>query len=187
MASAAPSIEKSPSPSNISSAIESLRLEVRQNPESADLQCDLGLALLREEKYDEAVACYKEALRIDPEHPEAHIGLGHVLIGLGSMLKLVRRLFGSNLDSSEETALSDSSSAPDLVSQTSRTETLSLSPSDSDLEYELPPILSLMPKQPQTQEESPLPEMVMTADAVTLNPDQTMTRTGLTSGEVQDG
>ena len=74
------------------SVIATLQSELSRQPNNTDLRCDLGMALLREERYDEAVASYKEALRIDPEHADAHIGMGHVLIGIGSVLKLTKRI-----------------------------------------------------------------------------------------------
>jgi cytochrome c-type biogenesis protein CcmH/NrfG len=74
------------------SVIATLQTELSRRPNDTDLRCDLGMALLREERYDEAVACYKEAMRIDPDHADAHIGMGHVLIGIGSILKLTKRI-----------------------------------------------------------------------------------------------
>ena len=74
------------------SVIATLQSELSREPNNTDLRCDLGMALLREERYDEAVACYKEAMRIDPEHADAHIGMGHVLIGIGSVLRLTKRI-----------------------------------------------------------------------------------------------
>ena len=73
------------------SVIAALQSELSRQPNNTDLHCDLGMAFMREERYDEAVACYKEVLRIDPEHADAHIGMGHVLIGIGSVLKLTKR------------------------------------------------------------------------------------------------
>jgi tetratricopeptide (TPR) repeat protein len=44
---------------------------------------DLGLALARQGRIDEAIAKYSEALRLKPDFPEAHLNLGLALAGQG--------------------------------------------------------------------------------------------------------
>jgi tetratricopeptide (TPR) repeat protein len=48
-------------------------------PDGADGHCFRGNALLELGKLDEALAAYKEALRLKPDFADAHCGVGHVL------------------------------------------------------------------------------------------------------------
>ncbi len=45
--------------------------------------CNLGLALSGQRKLDEAVACYRRALALQPDYVEAHNNLGNALLDLG--------------------------------------------------------------------------------------------------------
>lgn len=58
-----------------SGAIETLRLGVRTNPESAELHFQLGTLLGALEQYDEAELRFTQALSIDRDHTEATVNL----------------------------------------------------------------------------------------------------------------
>jgi len=46
--------------------------QVRQNPNDADAHYNLGVAYLKLDQYQEAIASYKEAIRIKPDYANAH-------------------------------------------------------------------------------------------------------------------
>jgi len=50
--------------------------KVRQNPNDADARYNLGITYANSGQYKEAIASYKEAIRIKPDYANAHINLG---------------------------------------------------------------------------------------------------------------
>ncbi|HEX3726118.1 MAG TPA: tetratricopeptide repeat protein [Pirellulales bacterium] len=73
--------ERAESLSDLASAVEhaapggtgiSLRGDVRGNARRANAYCNLATALEQQEKYDAALDCYAESLRLAPDFPEAH-------------------------------------------------------------------------------------------------------------------
>ncbi|MCS7306555.1 MAG: tetratricopeptide repeat protein [Thermoguttaceae bacterium] len=54
-----------------------------RNPERAMLLVDLGDAHFANKKYAEALQRYREAARLDPQLPEAHLHMGFALLGMG--------------------------------------------------------------------------------------------------------
>ena len=54
-----------------------------RNPERAMLLVDLGDAHFANKKYAEALQRYREASRLEPQLPEAHLHMGFALVALG--------------------------------------------------------------------------------------------------------
>jgi Flp pilus assembly protein TadD len=52
---------------------------VAVRPQSAGARCNLGFALVRKGQFDEAAACFREALRLQPDYPDARKMLDFVL------------------------------------------------------------------------------------------------------------
>jgi tetratricopeptide (TPR) repeat protein len=52
-------------------AEEQFLIAVRQDPAYADAHCNLGLVRLRQGRADEAAACFRRALQLEPGHPRA--------------------------------------------------------------------------------------------------------------------
>ena len=46
-------------------------------------QYDLGMRLLSEQSYEEAILAFREAIRVDPKREEAYIGLADVYLAQG--------------------------------------------------------------------------------------------------------
>lgn len=63
---------------DVNSAIEAYLESVRLEPNSAEIQMNLGHAYLTAKKDKDAVKAFKEAVRLNPELTEAHYGLGFV-------------------------------------------------------------------------------------------------------------
>ena len=61
-------------------------------PQSAGYRYNLGTALHRQGKLDEAVVCYRDALRLDPLHVRAHINLGNALVQRDRLPEAVEHL-----------------------------------------------------------------------------------------------
>src|SRR5262249_38733415 len=49
------------------------------DPINANVHFNLGRALSFQNKWDEAVACYRKAIELDPKHVKAHSNLGAIL------------------------------------------------------------------------------------------------------------
>jgi Flp pilus assembly protein TadD len=64
-------------------AAQILTEAARSNPENEDVHYNLGMALARLGKNDEAILQYQEALRLFPDYAEAHNNLGNLLMRLG--------------------------------------------------------------------------------------------------------
>jgi tetratricopeptide (TPR) repeat protein len=58
---------------------------VRLKPDFAEAHNNLGNALARVGKLDEAIGHYEQALRIKPENAVAHYNMGDALSGLGKV------------------------------------------------------------------------------------------------------
>ena len=58
---------------------------VKKSPRKARPHNNLGTALARQGKLDEAITHYSEALRFKPEYANAHFNLGNALTGKGSL------------------------------------------------------------------------------------------------------
>lgn len=56
-----------------------------QSPDDEDVHYNLGIALARQGKVDEAIREYREALRLFPEYVEAHNNLGNLYLRLGRL------------------------------------------------------------------------------------------------------
>jgi tetratricopeptide (TPR) repeat protein len=63
-------------------SLHALQMTARLLPEDAGVHNNLGNALGRLGRLDEAVANYRRALLLSPEFPEAHNNLGHALLDL---------------------------------------------------------------------------------------------------------
>ena len=59
-------------------------------PDHAQALCNLGAVLARQERFEEAAARYREALRIQPDYPRALTNLGLALTELGSLEEAAR-------------------------------------------------------------------------------------------------
>ena len=55
----------------------------RWKPELADAHAGKGDALVGLGRFDEAMRCYEEAIRLEPDLAEAHAGKGYALVRLG--------------------------------------------------------------------------------------------------------
>jgi tetratricopeptide (TPR) repeat protein len=62
-------------------AVELIRQAIKQSGQPV-FYLNLGNALREQRQLDEAVAAYRDAVRIKPDYAEAHFGLGNVLIAL---------------------------------------------------------------------------------------------------------
>ncbi len=60
-----------------------LRTAISLRPDFADAHSNLGALLEKQDRMDEAMACYREALHVKPDHANARYNLGHVLKALG--------------------------------------------------------------------------------------------------------
>src|SRR6202035_2833558 len=54
-------------------------------PNNPDALLNLGTALKELGRLDEAAACYRKVLVLEPQHPEAHCNLGIVLLAQGKL------------------------------------------------------------------------------------------------------
>jgi tetratricopeptide (TPR) repeat protein len=65
-------------------AVARARLFVQRSPTPAsELLAALASSLFRVQQIDEAAACYRQVIRLDPAHPEAHLRLGSGLLPPG--------------------------------------------------------------------------------------------------------
>lgn len=71
---------------------EKAREEVRQRPEDAELHYELGVALGKQRKFEEAEGEFREAIRLKPQYPEAHRDLGAVLANRGKLNEAIAEL-----------------------------------------------------------------------------------------------
>jgi tetratricopeptide (TPR) repeat protein len=55
------------------------------DPDAAEAQNKLGMALSERGELDEAIAAYREAIRLRPDFPFAHLNLGMALYGRGEV------------------------------------------------------------------------------------------------------
>jgi len=69
----------------ISSLLEQLQVEAKNNPNSVIALHRLGLAYWRAERYDEAVAAFQKALEIDPYSFEIRSNLGVLYLQMGRL------------------------------------------------------------------------------------------------------
>ena len=60
-------------------AIHTLERAVSLLPDTSECHCNLGVALEREDRFEEAVASYQKALELNPWFPDAHCYLGNAL------------------------------------------------------------------------------------------------------------
>ena len=67
-------------------AIDEFNKAIELNALSALAYDEIGMALLKKEKHDEAIAAYKNASAIDPKFPQPHNHLGVVYL-LNGMTK----------------------------------------------------------------------------------------------------
>jgi tetratricopeptide (TPR) repeat protein len=58
---------------------------IRKNPTSWMAHNTLGVELLQQEKYDEALPHFEAAIKIKPNHAMAHCNIGHVMIRRGDL------------------------------------------------------------------------------------------------------
>jgi cytochrome c-type biogenesis protein CcmH/NrfG len=75
-----------------SSAIATLENFTRANPGNADGFNLLGYGLRNVKRYDEALAAYKQALKLEPSHRGAHEYIGVAYIELGQLDKAKEHL-----------------------------------------------------------------------------------------------
>ena len=64
------------------------------DPKLAAVYYNLGVALADKGHLDEAISCYREALRINPEDAGAHFNLGNALAAKGQLDEAVVALVG---------------------------------------------------------------------------------------------
>ena len=64
-------------------ALPALRMAAQLLPNDAGVHNNLGNALGRNGRLEEAIACYRRALLLGPDFAEAHNNLGHALLDLG--------------------------------------------------------------------------------------------------------
>ena len=74
------------------SAVPVLDSYVKSHPQSADGFNLLGYSLRNQNKYDQALAAYQQALTIDPKHKGAHEYMGIAYVQLGQMNKAKQHL-----------------------------------------------------------------------------------------------
>ena len=72
--------------------------------ESWQEQYDLGVRLLSEENYEEAILAFTEAIRIDPKHVEAYVQLARVYENLG-MVEELRALLAQGAEATGDPEL----------------------------------------------------------------------------------
>ena len=60
-------------------AAAEFRKAIRLQPDYAVSHNNLGLALQRQGKLDEAIAEYRTAIRLQPDYADAHLGIGEIL------------------------------------------------------------------------------------------------------------
>jgi len=70
----------------------SLREIARLNPDSARLHQALGQEYVIQERYDQALAAYRQAARSDPKLPEIHLGMAVVLLQLRRFDEALREI-----------------------------------------------------------------------------------------------
>jgi tetratricopeptide (TPR) repeat protein len=69
--------------------IKVLQAALRLKPDHADAHYNLGNALVTREKWDEALAAFREAVRLKPDLVDAHCNLGNVLLRKGKWKEAV--------------------------------------------------------------------------------------------------
>lgn len=75
-----------------SEAIALLEQASRVKPDDESVRFNLGIALSRQGKLDQARQAYEEALRIFPDYAEAHINLGNLLVRQNRMSEALEHL-----------------------------------------------------------------------------------------------
>ena len=70
-------------PANLKEVIESLRKELAEQPNSADIHCNLGIALAESGDLNSAIKCYQDAVNIESRHIPAYTNLGSIYRSLG--------------------------------------------------------------------------------------------------------
>jgi Flp pilus assembly protein TadD len=89
-------------------ALALLRDGLTHHPDAADLHVGIGHVRLAREEYAWARLAFEQALAFEPEHEDAWIGLGEVLLKLGrpeEALGCFARIDGFGLDDDEELGL----------------------------------------------------------------------------------
>jgi tetratricopeptide (TPR) repeat protein len=74
-------------PPRSSEAVRFFMASVAIRPQSPGSHLNLGVVLYDKGDWDEAIACFKEALRLKPDYAEAHNDLGNVYTRLGMVSK----------------------------------------------------------------------------------------------------
>ena len=70
-------------PTDLKEVIESLRKELAEQPNSADIHCNLGIALAESGDLNSAIKCYQDAVNIESRHIPAYTNLGSIYRSLG--------------------------------------------------------------------------------------------------------
>lgn len=66
-------------------AIEKYNIYLKSNPKEADVWVDLGVCYYDTHKYDDAIRCMKEGIKIDTKHQIANFNLGIVYSAMGNI------------------------------------------------------------------------------------------------------
>jgi tetratricopeptide (TPR) repeat protein len=115
----------------------------------AEGRCDTGIVLMQSGRIPEAIAAYREALRVKPAYPDVHIDLGLALSRLGSLpeaidqyqaaLSQVPENLAARIDLGN--ALAQSNRLPGAITEYQRV--LQLDPANVDVRYNLAHVLQL--------------------------------------------
>ena len=74
-------------------AIGHYHRQAKLKPNSASVQVDLGHLYTKKRKWQEAIACYTKAVRIDPRRADAHLKLAKILAKTGEHAKYVEHTY----------------------------------------------------------------------------------------------
>jgi O-antigen biosynthesis protein len=89
----------------IEAKIAQCRQAVKQNPNSAPKQMELGNLYFRTQKWQQAIACYLQAIKINPQQAEYYLNLGQALEKSGELAKANQAFYqGFSLKPEEITA-----------------------------------------------------------------------------------
>jgi superkiller protein 3 len=73
-------------------AVAQCRAALEDHPENADLHNGLGVALVNQKQFNEAMSAFKDAIQLKPDHIWAHNNLGYLYLQIGRLDEAVVEL-----------------------------------------------------------------------------------------------
>jgi tetratricopeptide (TPR) repeat protein len=107
-----------PSTSQLDKAIQRYHKQAKLQPNSPKIYTDLGNLYAKKSNFSEAIACYRQAIKLNHKYPNAHLSLARTLLKAGKQQEFVKEMqLALALQPNMGTALDRCSLADALVEQ----------------------------------------------------------------------